>query len=160
MNITFLDGSIWTILILKNSGHPSNSSFFPSPQVEQSLPNQSIWRFLVQILMIFPLILTRRFLKICYTIWKKNSEKMVSIIQVTVILVIIMFATFFVMLLIFVNVKSVTNILNLSPHFVSNIRHQHRCHDNTFVKKSKLLVNCKQLVIQSSKATVDIRRYD
>ena len=26
-------------------------------------------------------------------------------------------------------IKSVTNILNLSPkHFVSNIRHQHRCH--------------------------------
>ena len=39
---------------------------------------------------------------------------------------IIMLVTFFVMLV--QCIKSVTNILNLSPtHLVSNIRHQHRC---------------------------------
>ena len=38
-----------------------------------------------------------------------------------------MLATFFIMLVIFQCIKSVTNILNLSPtHFVFNIRPQHR----------------------------------
>ena len=38
----------------------------------------------------------------------------------------VMLATIFVMLVFFQCVKSVTNVLNLSPtHFVSDIRHQH-----------------------------------